>query len=64
MGLAPFKDVYWSSESETGNPYGEKATEPYPKLESVISTLSTGPVGPGDKIGSMNRSVIMKQVLT
>jgi hypothetical protein len=60
LGLAPFKDVYWSTEYQPNNNYGTKASEPYPELESAISTLSTGPVGPGDKIGYMNKDVIMR----
>lgn len=60
VGLAPFKDVFWSSINQTGSRYYPNAIEPYPELESVIATLSTGPVGPGDKIGFMNRTVIMR----
>lgn len=62
VGLAPFKDVFWSSHIETGNPYGPKAIEPYPELEVAIATLSTGPVGPGDKIGLANGTIIMRLV--
>lgn len=60
VGLAPFKDVYWSTENQPGNRYGSKASEPYPELNSAISTLSAGPVGPGDKIGLMNKNIIMR----
>ena len=63
LGLAPFKDVYWSTKTQPGNPYGPKATESYPELESAISTLSTGPVGPGDQIGNMSREIIMRSCL-
>lgn len=60
MGLAPFKDVYWSTEYQPGYPYTINASEPYSELESVVSTLSTGPVGSGDMIGAMNKTVIMR----
>ena len=32
----------------------------YLELESVVSILTAGPVGPGDKIGYMNRDLIMR----
>lgn len=35
-------------------------TEPSPALQSVVSTLSTGPVGPGDKINMVNKTVLMR----
>ena len=60
LGLAPFKDVFWSTEFQPGNPYGPKASEPYAELESAISTLSSGPVGPGDNLGCMNKDIIMR----
>lgn len=60
VGLAPFKDVFWSTEDQPGNRYGLHAKEYFAELESAISTLSSGPVGPGDKIGLMNESIIMR----
>ncbi|XP_070576646.1 uncharacterized protein [Ptychodera flava] len=58
LGLAPFKDTHWTSQSQPGDPY--HSTEPYVELQNVVSLLSTGPVGPGDKIGYMNKSLIMR----
>lgn len=57
IGLAPFKDVFWSTSNQSGQP---NAFEPNAELESLVSTLSTGPVGPGDKIGLVNQTVVMK----
>lgn len=37
-----------------------EATEPYPGLNAVVSTLSTGPVGPGDVVGGTNRTLLMR----
>ena len=46
--------------TQPDNPYGPKAIELYLELESVVSILTAGPVGPGDKIGYMNRDLIMR----
>ena len=37
-----------------------ETTEPYPGLNAVVSTLSTGPVGPGDVVGGTNRTLLMR----
>jgi hypothetical protein len=62
VGLIPFKDVFWSSSNQPENPYGQNCQEAYSALNAVISTLTSGPVGPGDKIGEqfMNRTLIMR----
>nr|XP_022321423.1 uncharacterized protein LOC111123413 [Crassostrea virginica] len=58
IGLRPFKDTFWTTTTQPGNKY--KATEPYPGLNAVVSTLSTGPVGPGDVVGGTNRTLLMR----
>ncbi|KAL5016032.1 hypothetical protein ScPMuIL_005621 [Solemya velum] len=58
LGLAPYKDTFWTTQTETGNKYGKD--EPYPALEAVVATLSTGPVGPSDKIASTNVTLLMR----
>jgi hypothetical protein len=60
MGLAPFKDVLWSTNVQPGSPYGESAIEQVPDRAILISTLSTGPVGPGDAINYTNIQRIMR----
>ncbi|CAF1364661.1 unnamed protein product [Didymodactylos carnosus] len=50
IGLAPYKDVFWSSSNEPGAPYKGPTMEPVPDREILIATLSTGPVTPGDGI--------------
>jgi hypothetical protein len=60
MGLAPFKDVLWSTSSQPGSGYGPSAMETFPDREILIATLSTGPVGPGDAINYTNVLRIMK----
>lgn len=58
LGIAPFKDTFWTTESQPGNIYNR--TEPNWKLNAVVSTLSTGPVGPSDMIGATNVDMLMK----
>jgi hypothetical protein len=60
IGLAPFKDVFWSTSIQPGSPYGESAREVVPDRAVLIATLSTGPVGPGDAINYTNVERIMK----
>jgi len=58
LGLAPFKDNFWSTREQPGNVYNR--SEPNSVLQSVVSTLSAGPVGPGDKIDKSDAKLIMK----
>ena len=60
IGLAPFKDVLWSTSLQPGSPYTSSAIEVLPDREILIATLSTGPVGPGDAINYTNVQRIMK----
>lgn len=60
VGLAPFKDVFWSTYNEPNNTYGPIAFEPYAEHEALVTTLTTGPVGPGDKIQFMNKTIITR----
>ncbi|KAK0063410.1 hypothetical protein Bpfe_007051 [Biomphalaria pfeifferi] len=57
LGLAPSKDTFWTTTKEIGNKYNKE--EKNPTLQVVVSTLSRGPVGPGDGIGLTNRSILM-----
>ena len=61
LGLAPFKDVFWSTEVQEGSTYKNgKVTEPNFELQALVSALSRGAVGPGDKIGYMNRELLLR----
>jgi hypothetical protein len=60
IGLAPFKDVFWSTSVQPGRSYGPDTKEVLPEREILIATLSTGPVGPGDAIEYTNVERIMK----
>ena len=64
LGLAPSKDVFWTTTNQPGAPYppstGPTAPhEPCPSLQAAVSALSKGPVAFGDAIGYTNASVIM-----
>jgi hypothetical protein len=50
IGLAPFKDVFWSTSSQPGANYTPTPQEANPEREIAIATLSTGPVSSGDSI--------------
>jgi hypothetical protein len=60
IGLAPFKDVFWSTSKQPGKSYGPNTEEVLPDREILIATLTTGPVGPGDAINYTNIERIMK----
>ena len=44
---------------QPGNPIGPSAREPNTVMHLLISALTTGPVGPGDGVGSTNASLVM-----
>ncbi len=61
LGLAPSKDVFWSSSTiEESNPYSNTTFERYPELEALVSVLTAGPVLCGDRIDTANVSLIMR----
>ncbi|CAC5388315.1 unnamed protein product [Mytilus coruscus] len=60
LNVRPYKDTFWTTKNESVNPRYKGKTEPSPALQSVVSTLSTGPVGPGDKINMVNKTVLMR----
>jgi hypothetical protein len=60
LGLAPFKDDFWTTTDQPGSPYKDKPTEPNVILETIVSSLSAGPVGPSDAVGKENVDLIMR----
>ncbi|CEL94500.1 unnamed protein product [Vitrella brassicaformis CCMP3155] len=58
LGIAPFKDVFWSTNATTDK-YGG-FNEPFPDLQLAMATLSTGPVAVGDKIGLTDWQLVAK----
>lgn len=57
LGMRPTKDNYFSTDHEGD---GSKGKEPYNRLHSLVSTLSTGPVFPADAINSSDVPLIMR----
>ena len=64
LGLAPFKDNFWTSKHENGNPYpnGKDIQETRIYLESAMATLSTGSVGISDQIGQTNMTIVNRSI--
>jgi hypothetical protein len=60
VGLKPFYDDTWTSavQNATDNPYGPSARENFTEVSIIVSTLSTGPVGISDTIGSTNMTLV------
>ena len=56
LGLASFKDNFHSSPIEKGC---MTLPEPYPALETYVSAISGGPIGPSDAVGGANKTLIM-----
>jgi hypothetical protein len=55
VGFYPFKDCYMTTPGQR-----TLRSEKYGVQETLISNLSAGPVGPGDKIGYMDRELLMR----
>ena len=62
LQIAPFKDNFWTTSVQPGNPYGR--VEPAPERQALIALLSTGPVAISDKLGATNASIVMRWVLS
>ena len=57
LGIAPFKDNYHSTSTQSGCRF--TTAEPSPKLQTFVSVLSTGPVGPSDTVGGADKQLIL-----
>jgi len=58
LAIRGSKDNYWSNRTEEGR-YGNR-TEPWPRLQTVSSILSRGPVYVSDEIGFSDVDLVMK----
>ena len=58
LGLRPFKDNYWSTAMQPGST--RPGPEVTPSLHNAASTLSTGPVTPGDGVGYSDAAQILR----
>lgn len=59
IGVAPFKDNYWSSSIQPGSSVGS-SPEVSPGLHNAISVFSAGPVTPGDGVGFSDVAQILR----
>lgn len=55
LGLWPFKDVFLSDRSGRG-----WDGDPHAEAEALLSALSAGPVGIGDRLGRTERAIVMR----
>lgn len=62
IAIKPTKDNFWSTAGEKGR-YGNDI-EKYNRLHAAVSTFSTGPVAPSDKIGGSDAALIMRSCTT
>ena len=60
LDIAPSKDSYWSMPNLQNQPYGNGTSEPFNRLQSLVLTLSNGPITFSDRIGYSNVDLIMK----
>jgi len=60
LGMAPFKDTFWSTKFQPGGKYEPKVHESNSELQALVSNLSAGTIGPGDKIGCADRTLLLK----
>jgi len=56
LGLHPFKDVFLSRRDGDGPRDGD----PHCEAEALLSALSAGPVGIGDRVGRTDRALLMR----
>ncbi|ELU14573.1 hypothetical protein CAPTEDRAFT_226975 [Capitella teleta] len=61
IGIAPFKDNFWSMSDQPGNKYNK--TEPRPAFQAALSLLSTGPVGVSDRVGYSDLKLINSLIM-
>lgn len=59
LGLTPFKDCFFSGPPGDDPIDGDRHAE----LEALLSALSTGPVGIGDRLGRTDRDVVLRTCL-
>jgi len=54
LGVFPFKDCFYSNNSVQSGCVQNNCQEPNALLQTLVALLSTGPVGPADKIGYLS----------
>ena len=59
LGIPAFKDCFFSNPDAATDDGGIDG-DPHAELEAVLSSLSAGPVGIGDRLGRTDRDVVMR----
>ncbi|MEO1055978.1 MAG: hypothetical protein AAFY28_03605 [Actinomycetota bacterium] len=59
LGLAPFKDCFFS-QADVDDSHDPIDGDPHAEVEALLSALSAGPVGIGDRLGRTDRDVVMR----
>ena len=61
LGAVASKDTFWTTQHQPGCPKAGSlnCTEPNTEIQIIMATLAGGPVGPGDRLGLVNRSMVM-----
>ncbi len=62
MGVASFKDTFHSLVTESNCKFMNP--EPYPELETYVSVLTGGPIGPSDTADHFNKTLIMSTCMS
>mmetsp|Transcript_70058 Transcript_70058/g.180567 ORF Transcript_70058/g.180567 Transcript_70058/m.180567 type:complete len:808 (-) Transcript_70058:158-2581(-) len=64
LGLRPSKDSFWTQRPSSGDlpHYPDKNPGTNCELNTIIATLSTGPVGIADKAGNTNKTLVLRSV--
>ncbi len=60
LKLTPSKDNFWSSPLDQGTKRYGGHVETAPRLHAMVSTLSTGPVAPSDRVDLLDADLILK----
>jgi hypothetical protein len=60
IDIGASKDSYWSMNDPQSGHYSAGTYEPYNRLQSLVSSLSNGPVAFSDRIGFSDRELIMR----
>jgi len=65
LALAPFKDTFRSDSSDQGCSTAHGDTpEQTPVIETLVSALTIGPVGPGDRLGKSNHDLLLRTCMS
>jgi len=64
LGVFPFKDCFYSNNSIQTGCVDKNCEEPNALLQTIVALLSTGPVGPADKIGYLSVVNLMQTTRT